>query len=261
MNYIPKSLSYEIRKKIKKIREQEKKERKHLPKDNRLRGIIRRNSQIDSYKIENLEEFNGYGFPKKRRKKITKEGINDLENAFQWGKKNFDKYKIDENYLKTLNYLIVPKIYQDEKPHFRDSSARIKWSHIIPPSPDKIITKEIPNFLKALRRHLNSEDVIQQMESGIYAHFHIARIHPFDDGNGRTARTLQNIILNHFNIPLPIITQFERGYYNSILEKAFKDWRENNNWEPNSKITKGEREFYYFITEKINQSLDYFLSK
>ena len=117
----------------------------------------------------------------------------------------------------------------------------------------------MPLFIEELRKRLSVEDVVQLMEAGIFAHFHIARIHPFEDGNGRTARILQDVILNHYKFPLPVIEAGERSAYFYALKRAIREWNENNNWEPNSKITLGEREFYSFIAGKINVSLDHVL--
>ena len=57
--------------------------------------------------------------------------------------------------------------------------------------------KDVPKFIKALVEWLNSEAVKELdpvIEAGI-AHYEFVRIHPFVDGNGRTARVLATLIL------------------------------------------------------------------
>lgn len=58
-------------------------------------------------------------------------------------------------------------------------------------------TKEVPALMKELIEWLNSKDASEInpiLEAGII-HYEFVRIHPFIDGNGRTARTLASLIL------------------------------------------------------------------
>jgi len=57
--------------------------------------------------------------------------------------------------------------------------------------------KDVPELVKALVEWLNSDDAGELdpvIEAGI-AHYEFVRIHPFVDGNGRTARVLATLIL------------------------------------------------------------------
>jgi Fic family protein len=51
-------------------------------------------------------------------------------------------------------------------------------------------------------------------------HYKFIRIHPFDDGNGRTARILMNFILMKFNYPPVIIKTEDKANYFSVLQLA-----------------------------------------
>jgi Fic family protein len=51
-------------------------------------------------------------------------------------------------------------------------------------------------------------------------HYKFIRIHPFDDGNGRTVRILMNFILMQFGYPPVIIRTEEKREYLSVLEQA-----------------------------------------
>jgi len=52
------------------------------------------------------------------------------------------------------------------------------------------------------------------------AHYNIVRIHPFDDGNGRGARILMNLILIKKGYPIAIIRNENRRKYLAALNKA-----------------------------------------
>lgn len=51
-------------------------------------------------------------------------------------------------------------------------------------------------------------------------HYRFVRIHPFDDGNGRMARLLMNMILIRHGYPVAIVRREERGRYIEELEGA-----------------------------------------
>jgi len=59
------------------------------------------------------------------------------------------------------------------------------------------VNKDVPGLMKALIEWLNSDNAKELdpvIEAGI-AHYEFVRIHPFVDGNGRTARVLATLIL------------------------------------------------------------------
>ena len=51
-------------------------------------------------------------------------------------------------------------------------------------------------------------------------HYKFIRIHPFDDGNGRTARILMNFILMKFGYPPVIIKTEDKANYFAALQMA-----------------------------------------
>lgn len=72
-------------------------------------------------------------------------------------------------------------------------------------------------------------------------HYKFIRIHPFDDGNGRTARILMNFILMKFGYPPVIIKTEDKENYYAVLRLADAD-----NLEP----------FIEYIAQNLNRSLE-----
>ncbi len=77
------------------------------------------------------------------------------------------------------------------------------------------------------------------------AHYEFVTIHPFIDGNGRTARLLMNLILLQNGYPTAIIRVANRANYILALETAQND----NQLE----------KFYQVICQAVDESIDSYL--
>jgi Fic family protein len=58
--------------------------------------------------------------------------------------------------------------------------------------------------------------------TGAIAHYNLVRIHPFDDGNGRGARLMMNLIFIKKSLPPAVIRNEQRRFYLDTLTKADK---------------------------------------
>jgi Fic family protein len=67
---------------------------------------------------------------------------------------------------------------------------------------------------------LNSEAALNlhPVEYAVIAHYRFVSIHPFRDGNGRTARLLMNLLLIRAGYPIVVIdNQRRRDYINALV--------------------------------------------
>lgn len=78
------------------------------------------------------------------------------------------------------------------------------------------VSRDIPVYMNMLYKYLNDHNTIL---SSIIVHFYFVYIHPFCDGNGRTARILNRLCLNKVNtkfksvdISTPILNNLQRYY-------------------------------------------------
>lgn len=77
----------------------------------------------------------------------------------------------------------------------------------IPPPPN-----DIPPLMKEFEQWLNSESAVRMhpIRYAALAHYKLVKIHPFDDGNGRTSRLLMNALLMQAGFPPVIILKQDR---------------------------------------------------
>jgi Fic family protein len=77
------------------------------------------------------------------------------------------------------------------------------------------------------------------------AHARLVSIHPFIDGNGRTARLIMNLLLIHYGYPPAVIKVSQRAQYLDAIE----EWQQNNNEFPFKKM----------LIESVSESLEIYL--
>jgi len=95
--------------------------------------------------------------------------------------------------------------------------------HFEAPSADRI-----PHEMEQFLNWLNDENSLDLVLKSIIAHFWFVTIHPFDDGNGRIARAILDMLLaksdnskiRFYSLSNQIFK--EHKYYNNIIEKAQK---------------------------------------
>ncbi len=215
---------------------------------------------INSYKIENPNSvLNPHSLSVSKRE--LKKAKKNMITAFTWGYSNwrdnkFDPKIIDDIYIRTLAGLISPELHNNSVAMYRTASARTLYTRLAPTQPDKI-RDEINQFTFNLQEILKHYTFTARIEASNYAHLHLARIHPFDDGNGRTARMLQTIILKSKQMPPPIIYPGEKQNYIDLMEEASLGWmirKEPSKGETPSTVS--EEKLYNYLAGKVSSSLD-----
>src|SRR5690606_16344396 len=64
------------------------------------------------------------------------------------------------------------------------------------------------------------DTIEKQLLLSFGAHFDLVSIHPFYDGNGRTARLLMNYIQAYFSLPVSIVFSEDKADYFEALERT-----------------------------------------
>ena len=121
----------------------------------------------------------------------------------------------DERFIKKLNETINRNIKDTEG--YRKVQVFIRGSEHIPPEPAKI-----PNLMNYFVYNYNhdTDDIFSKVAK---YHIDFERIHPFEDGNGRTGRLLINYELLKNNFPPVVIEKEDRVKYFEFLRNNDND--------------------------------------
>lgn len=113
-------------------------------------------------------------------------------------------------------HAVLLKDLDDNAGRYRPHDVRITNASYRPPE-----HLDVPRLMHSLVEKLASPpEGTDRFTVGVYAHWAMARIHPFVDGNGRMARIMQDLyFLRHRLVPTPVPYQDVDDYYGA-LEKA-----------------------------------------
>ncbi len=113
-----------------------------------------------------------------------------------------------------IHRLILAKIDDHNVGKYRNVPVRIAGSTVVLPNAAKVydLMHEFGLWLQKFAGH--------PVQYAADAHYKLVSIHPFVDGNGRTARLLMNLILIQAGYPPAIICKEDRKRYIDAIEKA-----------------------------------------
>jgi Fic family protein len=121
--------------------------------------------------------------------------------------------------IRQIHRLILKDIRDSDAGRYRAVQVEISGSEYKPPGPE-VIAAQMEDFSNWLAEA--SVTAANTTENAIVvaaaAHTWLVTIHPFVDGNGRTARLLMNLILMRAGCPIAIITKADRSRYYDALE-------------------------------------------
>ncbi len=111
----------------------------------------------------------------------------------------------NEKVICELHRLFYFRIDENNAGAYRRENVIITGTNYLPPDSD-----DVPNLMSKFCNYDKSQHPI---EHAALAHQELVNIHPFVDGNGRTARLLMNLILLGNGYPIIVIPPIYRGRY------------------------------------------------
>lgn len=129
---------------------------------------------------------------------------------------------ITEADVRQIHYLILKGIDDDNAGKYRTKTVEIGGSEFSPPGPESV-PAEMQEFGRWLAETTSKKFSLGSKHAVLAAaaaHTWFVTIHPFIDGNGRTARLLLNLILMRAGHPIAVITKDDRLRYYDALEES-----------------------------------------
>lgn len=145
-----------------------------------------------------------------------------------------------------IHKIVLQKIDDMHAGIFRKVMVKIAGSQTIFPNAAKVpfLMVEFMSWLQDVQNH--------PVIVAALAHYKLVMIHPFVDGNGRTARLLMNLLLLQCGYPLAIIKKEQRATYIASIEHvAHSDFVKENMQNYDA--------FYAVIISAVEYSLDIYL--
>lgn len=124
---------------------------------------------------------------------------------------------ITDRLIRTLHQLVTYATEREFSGKYRNSNVFIAGAHHIPP--DALL---VPEKMQQLLSWLYEGHGLHVIEKAAILHHRLVNIHPFFDGNGRTARLIMNVLLMQNGYPLTIILKNDRKKYYRLLAEADK---------------------------------------
>lgn len=136
----------------------------------------------------------------------------------------FDRSQVvTQNFIRQFHAILMEGV-NDDAGRYRDTPNIIKGSRHS--TPDAFLVQQmmtdLSDYLSAVTRN-GAELPDSPVFAAAAAHALFVQIHPFTDGNGRTARALMNLVLRRNGYPPSIIPEDVRGRYIDALEYTWLD--------------------------------------
>lgn len=145
-----------------------------------------------------------------------------------------------EHLIRTLHQLITRETEEKWAGRYRESNVFITGADHLPPD-----ALDVPLQMKGLMEWFKkNRKTLHIVELAALFHHRLVFIHPFFDGNGRTARLVMNLILMHKGYPLVVILKNDRKKYYKVLSEADKG---------------NLKSLVQFIARAVERSLDIYL--
>lgn len=124
---------------------------------------------------------------------------------------------ISEREIKEIHHLIMKGADRSEAGSYRTLDVRAAGTgHQYPPH--YLVQELMANFISWLNSA--SANQLTPLQLATEVHYKFVAIHPFRDGNGRTARLLMNLVLLRLGYPVVVINNSSRSIYIDALVYA-----------------------------------------
>ena len=148
--------------------------------------------------------------------------------------------ELSQKDILAIHRLILTKIDDANAGRYRSIPVRIAGSNVVMPNSAKV-----PELMSGLEKWLHSSNKDHPVKISADTHYKLVSIHPFVDGNGRTARLLMNLLLMQGGYPPALIRKEDRRRYINSIERG--------------QLGGSLKDYHELILEAVERSLDIYL--
>ncbi len=151
-----------------------------------------------------------------------------------------EQQTISEMLIRTIHQLVVRETESQTAGTYRTGNVMITGASHTPPD-----VSNVPSAMRDLISWMRgNQKKLHPVEFAAIVHHKLVNIHPFFDGNGRTARVVMNLLLLQEGYPLATVLKNDRKKYYQVLASA----------------DAGDiRPFVRFIAQAVERSLNVYL--
>lgn len=133
------------------------------------------------------------------------------KKAYDYVKKCISEGKpLTKNIVKDLHAILTENIIVGGV--YRNQEVRISGAGFTPPAGNEMYAQ-----IKGFYEELKHKTDLNPIELAAWTHAEFVRIHPFIDGNGRTARLIMNYqLMSHDFLPVSVSKEDRLEYYNAL---------------------------------------------
>jgi len=141
------------------------------------------------------------------------------------------QFTLSEGFIRSLHFMITQYDLKKNPGRWRPGPIYVRneeRQEIVYEGPDFEL---VPGLMAELIEYLNTRTSEHPLIRAATAHFNLAKIHPFSDGNGRMARCLHTLVLAREGILEPVFSSIEEylgrntmEYYRVLEAVGDKKW-------------------------------------
>jgi Fic family protein/molecular chaperone DnaK (HSP70) len=179
-------------------------------------NFVFHSNKIEGNRLTQGETQEAFDLPSSARISEQQRAALNSQHAYDWMlESRASVFSDTEGFIRHLNSLLMHGLL-DDAGKYRSGPVKISGTEFLPPS-----AVAVPDMMRQLATEIkNAGGDRSAVELAATAHTKFVWIHPFSDGNGRTARLLLNSILLARGLPHIVINFDDRERYMDALVAA-----------------------------------------
>jgi len=149
------------------------------------------------------------------------------------------RFRFSKDVLLAVHFMISQHDLSANPGNFRPGWVGVRNSHTGALVHEEVDRDKLETLIDELIEYMNDDEADSVVLKAAMAHLNLTLLHPFSDGNGRTARCFQTAVLANEGIVAPIFSSIEeyigrnqQEYYDVLAEVGGGGWHPERGSQP-----------------------------